>query len=110
MYGYILLDIDNIVVEYKSLTSKIEDNKYIYVGMNLNLNDLLYRKYFVETNTFSDEKHYPLIEETPTWEEEMEKKISILECENKALKEELTQIQTSIASLTSLIATTLEEK
>ena len=37
-------------------------------------------------------------------------KISILECENKALKEELTQIQTSIASLTSLIATTLEEK
>ena len=38
------------------------------------------------------------------------KKISILECENKALKEELTQIQTSIASLTSLITTTLEEK
>ena len=37
-------------------------------------------------------------------------KISILECENKALKEELTQIQTSIASLTSLMATTLEEK
>ena len=46
----------------------------------------------------------------PTWEEQMESKISILECENKALKEELTQIQTSIASLTSLIATTLEEK
>ena len=37
-------------------------------------------------------------------------KISILEAENQALKEELTQIQTSIASLTSLIATTLEEK
>jgi hypothetical protein len=37
-------------------------------------------------------------------------KISILECENKALKEELTQIQTSIASLTSLLAVTLEEK
>ena len=42
--------------------------------------------------------------------EEMEKKISILECENKALREELTQIQTSIASLTSLLAVTLEEK
>ena len=41
---------------------------------------------------------------------EQEKKISILECENKALKEELTQIQTSIASLTSLITATLEEK
>ena len=37
-------------------------------------------------------------------------KISILECENKALREELTQIQTSIASLTSLITATLEEK
>ena len=34
-------------------------------------------------------------------------KISILESENKELREELTQIQTSIASL---IATTLEEK
>ena len=34
-------------------------------------------------------------------------KISILENENKELREELTQIQTSIASL---IATTLEEK
>ena len=42
--------------------------------------------------------------------EDMENKISILECENKALKEELTQIQTSIASLTSLITATLEEK
>ena len=37
-------------------------------------------------------------------------KISILEAENQALREELTQIQTSIASLTSLITTTLEEK
>ena len=37
-------------------------------------------------------------------------KISILESENQTLKEELTQIQTSIASLTSLITATLEEK
>ena len=42
--------------------------------------------------------------------QEQGKKISILECENKALREELTQIQTSIDSLTSLIAATLEEK
>ena len=42
--------------------------------------------------------------------EEIGDKISILECENKALREELTQIQTSIDSLTSLIAATLEEK
>ena len=36
--------------------------------------------------------------------------IEIMQNEIKALKEELTQIQTSIASLTSLITTTLEEK
>ena len=52
----------------------------------------------------------PQIPQEPTEIEIMQDKISILECENKALKEELTQIQTSIASLTSLIATTLEEK
>ena len=40
----------------------------------------------------------------------LEEKISIFEEENKSLRKELTQIQTSIASLTSLIATTLEEK
>ena len=36
--------------------------------------------------------------------------IEIMQNEIKALKEELTQIQTSIASLTSLIVTALEEK
>lgn len=52
----------------------------------------------------------PIPPQEPTWEEEMEKKISILEQNNQELREELTQIQTSIASLTSLIAVTLEEK
>ena len=47
--------------------------------------------------------------QTETLMSKMEKKISILSEENKALREELTQIQTSIASLTSLIVTTLEE-
>ena len=36
--------------------------------------------------------------------------LEIMQNEIKALKEELTQIQTSIASLTSLITATLEEK
>ena len=40
----------------------------------------------------------------------VEELVKTLQEENQALKEELTQIQTSIASLTSLIATTLEEK
>ena len=41
---------------------------------------------------------------------QIENKISILEQNNQELREELTQIQTSIASLTSLITATLEEK
>ena len=53
---------------------------------------------------------YSLLEEQvatlETQATENEKKISILESENKELREELTQIQTSIASL----ITTLEEK
>ena len=56
---------------------------------------------------------YEELPQIPTESTEIEmlaNKISILECENKALKEELTQIQASIASLTSLIAVTLEEK
>ena len=40
----------------------------------------------------------------------LEEKVLVLQEENQLLKEELTQIQTSIASLTSLIAVTLEEK
>ena len=52
----------------------------------------------------------PTPPQEPTEIEILANKISILECENKALKEELTQIQTSIASLTSLITATLEEK
>ena len=38
---------------------------------------------------------------------ELSKRLSILESENKALREELTQMQTSV---TSLLAVTLEEK
>ena len=107
MYGYILLDIDNIVVEYKSLTSKIEDNKYIYVGMNLNLNDLLYRKYDIENKTFSDEKYYPVVEEVLTLDkvvEEQGNKISILEGENEKLKVEQEQQNEEI--LVNMLANT----
>ena len=40
----------------------------------------------------------------------IEELVKTLQEENQLLKEELTQIQASIASLTSLIVTTLEEK
>ena len=40
----------------------------------------------------------------------IEELVKTLQEENQALKEEITQIQISIASLTSLITATLEEK
>ena len=67
---------------------------------------LLEFKYLLQGNflIFSD---VPTVE---ILQQEQAKKISILEQNNQELREELTQIQTSIASLTSLITATLEEK
>ena len=65
----------------------------------------VYEKWLYDKENPSDP--VPTIEELV---EEQESKILALQEENQVLKEELTQIQTSIASLTSLIATTLEEK
>ena len=69
-------------------------------------------KYLIEEQYLLN-GNFLVFSDTPTIEvlqQEQGNKISILECENKALREELTQIQTSIASLTSLITATLEEK
>ena len=52
-------------------------------------------------------------EPIPTLEELVklqDEKILTLQEENKTLREELTQVQTSIASLSTLVARTLEEK
>ena len=67
---------------------------------------LLEFKYLLHGNflVFSD---IPTIE---ILQQEQGNKISILEQNNQELKEELAHIQASIASLTSLMATTLEEK
>ena len=69
-------------------------------------------KYLIEEQYLLN-GNFLVFSDTPTIEvlqQEQGNKISILECENKALREELTQIQTSIDSLTSLITATLEEK
>ena len=85
--------------EYKSL---IDNNKELH----------LIKKFYSESEKyliFTDEEviDEPLLDEIV---KEQGNKISILEAENQALREELTQIQTSIDSLTSLITATLEEK
>ena len=83
-----------------------KDNEELNKLKDLNKDkDIISIKYLFDGNyvTFSDSVYNTEIEI-------LANKISILECENQALKEELTQIQTSIASLTSLLAVTLEEK
>ena len=93
-------------MEYKiKFNNEEEKEKLIQDNSNLTLIKIAYllgENYLV----FTDEE----IEYELTENEILGNKISILECENKALKEELIQIQTSIASLTSLITATLEEK
>lgn len=69
-------------------------------------------KYLIEIQ-YLKTGNFLIFSDVPTIEilqQEQGNKISVLEAENQALREEITQIQTSIASLTSLIATTLEEK
>ena len=93
-------------MEYKfNFNTEEEKEKLIKDNSDLTLIKIAYHlgESFL---VFTDEE----IEYELTENEILGNKISILECENKALKEELIQIQTSIASLTSLIVTTLEEK
>ena len=87
-------------------------NRYKNGGCTL---DQLQRLYNLDKLTSEDFKAITGEEpkekvQTETLMSKMEKKISILEQNNQELKEELAQIQASIASLTSLMATTLEEK
>ena len=64
----------------------------------------------VETSLEDKRKELDNREYEPNEIEAIQAKIFILEEENKSLKEELIQIQTSIASLTLLIPAALEEK
>ena len=93
-------------MEYKfNFKTEEEKEKLIQENPNLTLIKIAYHlgeSYLI----FTDEE----IEYELTENDILANKISILEAENQALREELTQIQTSIASLTSLITATLEEK
>ena len=84
-----------------------EDDREQLIKDNLNLTLIKIAYHLGESYlVFTDDKiEYELSEN-----EILANKISILEVENKTLRDELTQIQASIASLTSLITATLEEK
>ena len=93
-------------MEYK-INFETEEEKIELIKNNSNL-ILIKVCYSIGENylIFTDEE---IIYELPE-NEILGNKVSALEEDNKTLKEELTQIQTSIASLTSLIVTALEEK
>ena len=102
MYNYIKIDENFICVGYKSITTKIEDKEYIYIGKGEITSDILYRKYDIENRTFSAEKYCPAIEEVPTLDDmvkEQGNKISILEAENETLKQELSITQDAVNEL-----------
>ena len=89
-----------------------EDDKLLKLNENKD-NYLLEIRYTQKGNflIYSTEKPTPtLIEQYNDLLINHSNKISILEQNNQELREELKQIQTSIASLTSLITATLEEK
>ncbi|WP_270943166.1 hypothetical protein [Romboutsia lituseburensis] len=87
MYKYAQLDKENICVGYKSILSKVDQEGYILLKEDVDLSDILYRKYDVVENTFSKEKYYPEIEEIPNDIDVLKNKIDILKAENLRLKE-----------------------
>ena len=104
-----LMDVSSCV---KSIyvTNKVEYETLKSILINKNIEVLEEDKMFDIINKVSDLPSSEIVKGLQNNQYQIINKISNLEQENQALKEELIQIQISIASLTSLIATTLEEK
>lgn len=96
MYKYAQLDEENICVGYKSILSKVNQEGYVLLKEDVDLSDMLYRKYNVETNEFSEEKYYPKVEEVPNEMDAIKEKVNTLEAENKELKDSVIKTQSAI--------------
>ena len=101
---------DDIFLVLNNYDRILELNFVDVIRTNFNLSSDFSAEQVAEEYLKFKEEEKVQEEKEQTTLENQDARISILECENKALKEELTQIQTSIASLTSLITITLEEK
>ena len=104
-----LTDITDCIKSITS-TNEVEYETLKSILINKNINISKEDKMIEVINKVEKLPSIEAISELQTSQRQIENKISILESENKELREELTQIQTSIDSLTSLIVTTLEEK
>ena len=92
----------NTIEVQKNTLKSILESKNVEVSEEEKLSDLI--------NKVEDLPDMEIINQLQEGQVKVENKITSLEQESKSLREELTQIQTSIASLTSLITATLEEK
>ena len=103
-------DTDDIFLVLNDYNKVLELNFINIIRDNFNLSSDFSAEQVAEEYLKIKEEEKVQEEKEQTTLENQDARISILEQENKTLKEELTQIQTSIASLTSLITATLEEK
>ena len=101
---------DDIFLVLNNYDRILELNFVDVIRTNFNLSSDFSAEQVAEEYLKIKEEEKVQEEKEQTTLKELPKRLSILESENKALREELTQIQTSIASLTSLITATLEEK
>ena len=101
---------DDIFLVLNNYDRILELNFVDVIRTNFNLSSDFSAEQVAEEYLKIKEEEKVQEEKEQTALKELSKRLSILESENKALREELTQIQTSIASLTSLLAVTLEEK
>ena len=98
---------DDIFLVLNNYDRILELNFVDVIRTNFNLSSDFSAEQVAEEYLKIKEEEKVQEEKEQTTLKELPKRLSILESENKALREELTQMQTSV---TSLLAVTLEEK
>ena len=104
-----LLDVVDYIKSI-SITNEIEYNLLKEMLIDKNIEVLKDDKMLSLINKVGELPSMETVSQLQENQVDITNRITSLEEENQALREELTQIQTSIASLTSLITATLEEK
>lgn len=97
MYIYAQLNEENVCIGYKNLSTYIVcEDEYVYVGKDININDILYSKYNYESKTFSKEKYYPKVEDSTNEMDAIKEKVNTLEAEKEELKTRIVKAQSAI--------------
>lgn len=106
---YVLLDEFNTITSYsiKLSDNQVFSDEWVVIDTDIDLDSLIFNYKYVdgELIELSEEEKQGYL--NPIRPLTLEKQVELLQEENKTLREELTQIQTSI---TALMALTLGEK